>query len=114
MNNPFITLVPGTHIAKLFVPYDHLWNTEDCALATAAFADKLTAIGYDVQAYEPKTIFDLTPDSSPDWRVFEIEIEEFSREYMERLLVNTHKLTIGHPGHGRIPFAKRQLEEIIR
>lgn len=112
MNNAFITIQPGADIAMLHVPYIHLWNSKDCALCTAAFADKLNAIGYEVQSYEEKTVFDLSRDSLPDFRTFKVKITRFSRSFMEDLLVNTHKLTIGHPGHGYMAFSKRQIDFI--
>ena len=113
MNKPFIICKPYSTKCNLYLPYNHLWNAEDCCHSIATFADKLNAIGYDVLAYKQVSHFNEDDDNLSSWVTLAIRQDEDNLQFIPNLLANVRKLTIEHPGHSWMPFAKRQLEQIV-
>ena len=112
MNRPFIIEEFDSQFITLCVPYNHLWNAEDCCMCIATFADKLESIGYDVHQFEQISHFSEDEDNLSSWVKFRIQRMKHL-DFAKNLLSNIRKLTVDHPGHSTLPFSKRQLENIV-
>lgn len=102
----------GSAICNLYLPWSHIYNPCDDRLSLAAFADKLIAIGYEVNGYEKVSVFNRSRfHFESGWVHISIQAQVHNGDFIPNLLKNVEDLTIDHPGQCRLGFANRQLTD---
>lgn len=105
-----IICTKGSALCDLYIPFGHVYNPVDDKLSPAAFADKLAALGYEVNGYENVSLFNKDQYRTEcNWINYSITAQIHNGYFIPNLLENVEKLTINHSGHGRLAFSKRQI-----